>query len=84
MDTIPAPIKQRTMLFYWQKKRVFEGISYRDGKNVHTHAVIEDPWLGTRSTNRAWTAFIIVMAEAPTTQSVSDTGSCNAMREGTH
>ena len=63
-DTMPAPIQQRTILFYWQWK--FRRNSRVNGKGRRTHAVIEDPWLGIKSTNRVWIAFITVMTDMPT------------------
>lgn len=67
MDTMPAPIKQRTTLFCQDGKlRTF----IRPRRKGHTQAVIEDPCWGTRSTSNAVIAFITLTTVAPTTRRI--------------
>jgi hypothetical protein len=55
---------QRTILFCqdWE----FDGVYMGMAKEGRTHAVIEDPWLGTRSTSNVCIALKITVAARPT------------------
>ena len=65
MDTMPAPIKQRTKLFCQDGKLRTSKESKREQRR--TQPIIEDPCDGTRSTSNAVIAFSMQMTENPTT-----------------
>ena len=66
IDTIPAPKRQRTILFLKKRMGYFDGIHGIVIKGRRTHAIIEDPWFGIISISRIWVLFIMMTFEKPT------------------
>lgn len=68
-----APRKQRTMLFCLicasqrgERRGERGGCGKWEVGEIRTHAVIEDPWVGTRSMRRVDVVFMIALNKYPT------------------